>query len=67
MLPKQYKFRDLHEFKVGDEASLAKEKRINSGKAKARYVCKPQEPNQSYGAPASGGRRALTPGGPQGS
>lgn len=65
-LPEAYKFRDLQKVK-DDEEMMAADKRSASGKAKARYVHKPQEANRSAGAPASGGRRALTPGGPAGS
>lgn len=66
MIPNTYKFRDLQTLK-DDEASHAARKRDASGKAKARYVHRPADPNQSAGAPSSGGKRALTPGGPSGS
>lgn len=65
-LPNAYKFRDLQTVK-DDEATLAAHKRDVAGKAKARYKYRPQEPNQSVGSPASGGKRAYTPGGPSGS
>lgn len=66
MVPKTYQFRDLQTLK-DDEACMTAHKRNASGKARARYVHQPSDPNQSSGAPGAGGKRALTPGGPAGS
>lgn len=65
-LPSEYKFRDLQMVKDANE-SLASHKRATSGKAKARYVHSPQDADRTNGAPAPGGKRANTPGGPPGS